>query len=796
MIRIITFLFVIVFSSSASTNFIESKKQILVLNSYHQGFNWSDDVMKGIIDEFDSYDFQYEFFFEYMDARRFANNILNDRLFNLYKKKYSHRQFDVIITSDDNAFNFMVEYGDSLFGNTPVVFCGVNYFRENSIAGKTNFTGVVEEVDLNKTIDFALSTHPNTKEIIAISDQSYTAQAVNRELIPLFKKYKQINFKIIDDLSITALSDSLSKLTQNTIVLFLVYSKDKDGRVLNYSESISAVANKCKKPIYSVWDFYLGSGIIGGMLTNGKLQGQHAAQLAYNILSGKEPKELPIVKRSPNRFMFDLNQMKKFGIKQNQLPQNSIVINQPSSFFTVNKNVIWIGLSTITVLGIFVILLSLNIKKRKLAEASLLGKKKELEESLGQEILIAELVQLLNSTNEFGSVIDTILQTIAERLNVPKVSIYTFNKEFDHGTVVSSKFSELGKNIIDLEELNYKDKPYIKSIVLKNQSIISNDLSEFPKDEKEYFTKRNIRSILIHPLKLGDRITGLMSFSYNQKKQWRTEEASHFQTLANMIANAWERSSQFYARIEAEQKNVNAVRILEESSKLASIGVMAAGITHEINQPLNAIKVNSDGILYWNNKNKEVLPITFTKKLKNISSGVERINEIINHMRSFWVPSEKGNNEIINLNKVVKNSINLISRQISDHGIKLLISKSKQPIKIVGNKIQIEQIIINLTVNAIHSLDNSNSYNKTIEISTSIDDGYGKLIIKDNGIGLPTSNLEKIFDPFYSTKNPGEGSGLGLAIVKNFVDRFNAEINYFNNEGSGATFEIVFKLNN
>jgi len=250
------------------------------------------------------------------------------------------------------------------------------------------------------------------------------------------------------------------------------------------------------------------------------------------------------------------------------------------------------------------------------------------------------------------------------------------------------------------------------------------------------------------------------------------------------------------ARAEAEKKQVEAVKQMERSARLASIGVMAAGITHEINQPLNAIKVTADSIQYWHKRNPGNLPDMFIDQLDIISKSVKRIVEIIQHMRTFWVVPHAPATEVVNINRAVKNALSLIGQQLHAHGIAEQVRSNADPLNVEGNMVHFEQIIANLVVNALHALEAKNKRDKKIEIVTSRDDKKkcAVLIITDNGPGLPTEDPEKLFDPFFSTNNSGEGMGLGLAIVKRYIDRYNGTISARNNEDAGATFTITFPL--
>jgi len=250
------------------------------------------------------------------------------------------------------------------------------------------------------------------------------------------------------------------------------------------------------------------------------------------------------------------------------------------------------------------------------------------------------------------------------------------------------------------------------------------------------------------------------------------------------------------ARQEAEEKNVQAVKHAERSARLASIGVMAASITHEINQPLNAIKVTADSIQYWHKRNPGALPDPFVDQLNIITQSVRRIVEIVQHMRTFWVIPDAPKISELDINQAVKNALSLTRQQLHSHGIQEVMNLPVKPLIVKGNMVHLEQIIVNLVVNAVHALDEKKTKYKRIEITTYVENKNAILIIRDNGPGLPTEDRNSLFDPFYSTNNNGEGMGLGLAIVKRYIDRHGGRIKAENPTGGGARFTIRFPLSN
>jgi len=346
-----------------------AKPKILVLHSYHPAYKWTYDLNNGINSVFNDVT-KVDLYVEYMDTKKYFQNNYIDTLTDMYKHKYKDIKFDVIISSDNNAFNFLKDHTKELFQNTPVVFCGTNNIKKEDTKNFDNFTGVNEGVDLNKNYDLILKLHPNVKNIYTITDTTTTGTLVKKEVLRSIKKYKNldIKFHIIDNLSLENLINTVQKLPPKSIILFTLYFRTQDGTFLSYYKAIDELSYNTATPIYGLWDFTLGHGIIGGYLTSGYFQGEKAAKMALKILNGTNVKDIPIVLESPNKYMFDYKQVQKHNIDENMIPFNTFFINKEDSLLKVYMKEI-IGLALLFVMmSIFIVILLINIKKRKLAE--------------------------------------------------------------------------------------------------------------------------------------------------------------------------------------------------------------------------------------------------------------------------------------------------------------------------------------------------------------------------------------------------------------------------------------------
>ena len=247
-------------------------------------------------------------------------------------------------------------------------------------------------------------------------------------------------------------------------------------------------------------------------------------------------------------------------------------------------------------------------------------------------------------------------------------------------------------------------------------------------------------------------------------------------------------------RIEAERQQLEATAKIAKAEKLSSLVALTAGITHELSQPLNAIKVLTDSILFWFKRGRIPEPEEIKAKLQDVSNQVDRADQIIKHVRSLIrheQPSELIT--LCNLNEVVNKAANLVASQLRAHGITVKKDLSAQLPPIKGDEIRLQEAVINLLVNAMQSLDEIESADKKIGLKTRFYEGNIVLEISDNGVGLADEVVDNLFEPFITTKLSRGGMGLGLSYVYSIVRAHGAHIAGRNNDNGGATFQLRFQ---
>jgi len=364
-------IFIIIFSTTLSAEFTD-KKNILVLHSYHSGMTWVENINKAINDTLQPKANNYLVYTEYMDTKRHSSSDYYKSLEELYKKKYKDIEFDIILSSDNNAFNFLIKKRDEIFGNVPVSFCGVNGFEKDMLEGVKNFTGAIEQFSDKETINTILKLHPEVKNLYIINDYLPTGLAWKKDMQKNLKDYNdKINITYSENITLDELRNKISSFDNDTVILLGVYFADKNKKYITYEKIGGYLLKKSKAPIYCLLNFNISSNIIGGKVISGYSQGEAMSKIAIRILDGFDPKEIHIQSSEANNYIFNYNGIKKYNINESLLPKESLIINKPFSLYEEYKSLLYsFIIISISILFTFIIFLIYLKFKNKNDESS------------------------------------------------------------------------------------------------------------------------------------------------------------------------------------------------------------------------------------------------------------------------------------------------------------------------------------------------------------------------------------------------------------------------------------------
>lgn len=438
----------------------ESHKKVLILHSYSEDFKWTSNISSGIRSVLNDAD-KIDLLTTYMDTKRINNSAYIESLKNLCKIKYADTKFDVIICSDNDALNFLVKYGDSLFPNTPVVFCGINNFNQSMLNGHKNYTGIIETIDIESTIKSIIRLQPTIKNIIVVCDSTSTGKLNEEDTKDIIRRLRlDVNFHFYRDVNIETLDEAVKKFGDNTAVLHIGQLKNNNGEFINYENVGPLVSKHMKIPNYICWDFALGNGLLGGKVLNSIEHGRTAAEMALKILNGEKVENISIISESISSYTFDYNELKNLKIDTDKLPAGSTIINKDFSFYETYKKLVWTVISILIILSTFIIILFINVKRRKESERKLQENFEELsavyEELTATEEELRAQYDELQESEEFLRLSEERYKHLAYYDNLTSLpNKISFVGELDKAIDYSNKTGEKGAVLfIDLD--NFK----------------------------------------------------------------------------------------------------------------------------------------------------------------------------------------------------------------------------------------------------------------------------------------------------------------------------------------------------
>lgn len=409
------------------------------------------------------------------------------------------------------------------------------------------------------------------------------------------------------------------------------------------------------------------------------------------------------------------------------------------------------------------------------------------------ELKEARIVELEKEVNKLKLVVgeNKMLKQKAETQSVKTALINRVSsiirESFDLGEIIQKAISETIKTL-GAEGIAYFAKDYLQhpEFNLNFEESIS-----FCNSAQEVVIANEK---LIVPVKYQADILGYLAVKLpNFKRSWKKDEVELLENIAAQIAIAINQVGLFNEVAKQKKDVQNALDELQkaqvqlvQSEKMASLGQLVAGIAHEINTPLGAINSNTDMIMRCVEKIEEgntqavallknVLPIT--------QDAIGRINVLVKSLKNFARLDEAEFQEA-DIHEGILSTLDLIHHEIKNR-VEVIKDFGKLP-NVKCKPSAINQVFMNILVNAYQSIEGSG----TITINTYSQDGSVFIKIKDSGRGIKKENLEKIFDPGFTTKGVGVGTGLGLSITYEIIKDHNGDISVISEDGHGAEFTI------
>jgi signal transduction histidine kinase/ABC-type uncharacterized transport system substrate-binding protein len=795
------------------------RRRILVLNSYHKGFTWTDNIVKGLESVLKPTENGFDFIVEYMDSKAIVYDVTYKKmLYDLYAHKYANQTFDVIISTDDNALNFLREYHGELFPHVPVVFYGVNNIKVPDLVDRNIFTGIMEVWAAKKNVELILALHPQTRQIVVINGNTPSSEYQWKRLEPIFSEFDNIDIKRLDSaFSIVEIKDYLRRLPEESVVLYLAIFRDKTGTYYGHKDALERISKVNSRPIYGLHAQALSHGIVGGKLLAGYYQGQETGRMASMLLEGQRPNEIPIVAKDNNQYMFDYVELERWHIDFSDLPKGSIIVNEPASIFREHKPTVLLSLLVFIILSIFIILLAFNIKRRKQSEMSLIKAQDGLEievidrtsalrkanedltvqiaertlakKALGRQndinLALAEISSAIISVTTIDEVCELVLNH-AKKLTGSQFGYVGYIDPVTGSLQCPSRTTEgWEKCQIDNKRGVFKKFTCLFGWVLtEGKPLLCNDPANDSRSKGTPEGHISIEKFLSVPAILQEKVVGQIAIA-NPGRDYIEDDLELLTKLAPILAAAIQH---WHAEEELREAKKEA-----DSANQAKSDFLA-NMSHELRTPLNVML----GFNRMMSKIKK-LPEEYYEKANIIKSSGEQLLGLINHLLDFskieagYVSMEENDFDFYSLLDELRSMFQTL---IVEKGLELQIScASEVPRLVLTDQTKLRQVLINLLTNAVN-------FTETGSVSLIIDTVGNKgsspqtfiqFKVVDTGPGINSDEVSQLFKAFVQTesgKKSQQGTGLGLAISQQFVKLMGGVITVSSEPGSGATFSF------
>ncbi len=727
---------------------------VLLLHSYEQGMGRVREITDTVERMLAPTDNHIALRVENMDSKRVHTPEYLEAFAAVLALKYAGRTPTLILTSDDDALDFLETHHATLFPGVPVLFCGVNHFHASLVTAIPRLSGVLSTFSARETALAMLEMHPGTRHIYLVNDHTETGRAVARDIRgQLADLPGGVQVHEFPPLPFDDLLSRLATLPPGAAVLLGVYFADSEGYATTFEDMGARIAAAAQVPVHCLVDFNLHGATVGGKVSGAAFQAEALGRMALRVISGTRVEDVPVQVEGVNRFVYRAPALERWGISESRLPSGSTVIDRPFSLYRAYR-------IQINVLVLFVVSLVSTIA----ALAYMMRRRAASERQLRR---LRNL--LANTLDSMPSVIVGVS---------PEGLVTHWNRHAADATGQEAR-EAVGRPLDEVFPRLEKLKPLVFEALEDGQV----------RDGQR----------LLRPD--GDMV--------------RYEDVTVFPLVANGTQGA-------VIRVDDVTERERIREMMVQTEKMLTVGGLAAGMAHEINNPLGGIlqavqnmrrRVETErpdnetaareagltmdqvrGYL----ERREIL-----RMLDDIAASGARAAHIVANMLDF---SRRTDGAFVtqDLHRLIENTLELAA---NDYDLKKLYdfrtlrivrhySPMLPPVPCLPT--EVEQVLLNLFKNAAQAMGAMpppDDAPPTLTIRTERHHDLVAVTVSDNGPGMTPEVRARVFDPFYTTKPPGEGTGLGLSVSYFLITHNHGGSFALHSEpGKGAHFTFTLPL--
>jgi signal transduction histidine kinase len=402
------------------------------------------------------------------------------------------------------------------------------------------------------------------------------------------------------------------------------------------------------------------------------------------------------------------------------------------------------------------------------------------------ELLVDQLSTAMAraSVDEIEDQINHWLSRIVSALNVDRGTVWETTAS-KNGFVSKYWWARPGVPGLPPKMLSARISPWITEKISRGESIAFSSLRELPKSSaalKQFLKTHGPKAMAALPLEVGHEVIGGLTFGkFHGPRDWRPRELQRLRIVAQIFA----------AALGRKQASLQMMKIRDElvvASRRSTLSQLTASIAHELNQPLAALLSNLGGLARLLSQENHK-PAQACSTVRNAIADTKRAAEIVKRLRNMFRAGEIVR-EPLEVGPLLREVVKLVANESMFRRVALRIGDLADPLWVFGDRIQIQQCVLNLLMNALDAAAQAKTPSPQVDVTAeAYQSGWIELTISDNGTGLDSEIADRIFEPFVTTKT--NGMGLGLLVTRSIVERHGGKIWFSPNPYGGSKFSFT-----
>lgn len=675
-----------------------------------------------------------EIYSEYLDLDRFSDPALDANTATYLERKYASTPVDIVIAVGPRALAFSLQHRATLFIGLPLLYITIGAFDTVGQDLPPGVFGVTFHTDLAPTVDLALQLQPTARQLVVVSgeaaqDRMWETKA--RSELSVYKDRLQLSF--LSALPMAELLHRLSLLPRDSIVLYLTIFKDGAGRLFRPLDAGKLVSDASNAPVYGVYDTLLGMGIVGGHMDTFAAKGREIGEVAARLLAGEHVEKNSVGSAAAAAYLVNGRELQRWQLDEARLPPDAIIqFKDPSLWEQFHWQIILV-FAVIAIQSLIMSVALIQNRRRRKAEA--LARESEERMMLAADSANLGLWHWDASRREFWT---------------------------------ANIFGRLIK-------LDAGESPGYESFLARVH----------PDDESM------VRQTFQGAMKGGE-------LHQTEFRLLDSAGAVQWVTAAGRLTSAPGGTARLTGIVrDITRRRLAEVEVAEQRAQLshltrvAVLGELSGALAHELGQPLTAILSNAQAAQRF--LAKEVPDIAEVRSIvADIIFDDMRAGDMIQQLRLMFNKQEI-EFERVDMNQTVAGVEKILHSELIARNVRLVTRLSPNLLPIRGHRVQLQQVLLNLIVNACDALQGRDQDDRTVTISTVLTpNGEIETTVMDDGSGIAPEMRDSLFKPFVSSKRLG--LGLGLSVCQSIIRAHGGRLWANNNEDRGATFWITLPV--